>query len=77
MPLLILALGAGYISLDSHPAFYLVPLLGTNLVQRAYLMGQGDVGHAALATGTTILLGIVLAHVAGRLFSRESTLFRM
>jgi len=77
MPLLILALGAGYISLDSHAAYYMVPLLGTNLVQRAYLMGEGDVGHAILAAGTTLLLGVILAALAGRLFSRESTLFRM
>ena len=43
MPLFVLALGAGYLSVDASPAYYLVPLLGTNLVQRAYLLGQG--GH--------------------------------
>jgi len=76
MPLLLLALIATFIPPDPNPLLYLVPLLGTNLIQKEYLIGIGDPWHAAMAVGATLLLGALLAVLAARMFSKERVLFR-
>jgi sodium transport system permease protein len=76
MPLLLLALVASFLPIEPNPALYLVPLLGTNLMQKEYLLGEGDFSHAATAAGATLLLALVMAALAARIFSRASVLFR-
>lgn len=76
MPMLLLALGATYLSPAGATWPYAVPLMGVNLMQREYLTGEGDPVHAAISAGTTVLLGVALTWLSSRLFAREDVLFR-
>jgi sodium transport system permease protein len=76
MPLLLLALGATYLTPAGASWPYVVPLLGVNLMQKEYLAGGGSTPHALVAVGSTVLLGVVLVLVSTWLFRRESILFR-
>ena len=76
MPIMLLALGSTWLGLDRAAFVYAIPLLGANLMQREYLLGSGSIVHAAIATGSTIVLGLVLIAVSARLFRQETVLFR-
>ncbi len=76
MPILLLALGSTWLGVDRSPLIYAIPLLGANLMQREFLLGEGQILHAAIATGTTIALGLLLIALSAWLFRRESVLFR-
>jgi len=76
MPLLLLALGATYVTPQNAEWPYAVPLMGVNLMQREYLEGTGDPMHAAVSVASTLAFGLVLSVLSSRLFARESILFR-